>query len=46
VLAVAIMVLAFPGSQPPPKPQQIAAKEQGVAERGWFEQAEREMRKR
>jgi hypothetical protein len=46
VLAVAIMVLAFPGSQPPPKPQQIAAKEQGIAERGWFEEAEREMKKR
>ena len=46
VLAVAIMVLAFPGSQPPPKPHQVAAKEQGVAERGWFEEAEREMKKR
>lgn len=46
VLAVAIMVIAFPGSQPPPKPQQVAAKEQGVAQRGWFQEAEREMRKR
>ena len=30
VLAVAIMILAFPGSQPLAKPKQVAAKEQGV----------------
>ncbi|HKP33773.1 MAG TPA: hypothetical protein VJT70_03220 [Sphingomicrobium sp.] len=45
VLAVAIMVLAFPGSQPPSRPQ-VAAKEQGVADRGWFQEAEREMNQR
>lgn len=42
VLAVAIMVAAYPGSQPgnyTAKPQQ---KEQGVAQRGWFEEAQRQ----
>ena len=46
ILAVAIMVIAFPGNQPQPKPQQVAAKEQGRAERGWFQEAEKEMHKR
>lgn len=43
VLAVAIMILAFPGSQPLAKPKQVAAKEQGVAQRGWFQEAQKEM---
>ena len=43
VLAVAIMVIAFPGSQPRPKPQQVAAQEKGVAQRGWFQEAQKEM---
>lgn len=43
ILAIAIMVIAFPGSQPRPKPQQVAAKEQGRAERGWFQEAQKEM---
>lgn len=43
ILAVAIMVVAFPGSQPLPKARPVAAKEQGVAERGWFEEAQKEM---
>lgn len=42
VLAVGIMVLAFPGNQPAPKPKS-AAHEQGVAERGWFQEAEKDM---
>ena len=45
VLVVAIAVTAYPGSQPQPKPKAVAAKEQGVAERGWFQDAEREMKK-
>jgi hypothetical protein len=45
VLVVAIAVTAYPGSQPQPKPKEVAAKEQGVAERGWFQDAEREMKK-
>lgn len=43
VLAVAIMILAFPGNQPQQKPGQIGQKEQGVAERGWFQEAQKEM---
>ena len=43
VLGVAIMVIAFPGSQPQPKPTEVAAKQQGVAQRGWFEEAQKEM---
>ena len=42
VLAVAIMIVAFPGSQPQPRPRQAAAHEQGVAERGWFQEAQKE----
>ena len=42
VLAVAIMILAFPGAQPQEKPPQIAQKEQGVAARGWFQEAQRQ----
>lgn len=44
VLAVAIMIVAFPGTQPQQKPKQVAAREQGVAQRGWFEEARKEMR--
>ena len=43
LIAVSIMITAFPGSQPRPQPRQVAAHEQGVAERGWFQRAEREM---
>ena len=42
VLAVAIMVIAFPGSQPLPKAPQLAPREQGVAPKGWFQEAQRE----
>jgi hypothetical protein len=45
ILAVAIMIIAFPGNQPPPKPQQVAAKEQGRAERGWFQEAQKHFHK-
>jgi hypothetical protein len=43
ILAVAIMVIAWPGSQPRPAPRQ-AQREQGVAAKGWFQDAQREMR--
>jgi ABC-type uncharacterized transport system YnjBCD permease subunit len=42
VLAVAIMVVAFPGSQPQQKTPQLAQREQGVAAKGWFQEAQRE----
>ncbi len=44
VLAVAIMILAFPGNQPRPKPKPVATHDQGVAARGWFQEAQKEMR--
>lgn len=43
ILAIAIMVVAFPGSQPLAKPKVAAAREQGVAQRGWFQEAQKEM---
>lgn len=43
VLSVAIMLLAFPGNQPPPRPRQAAPQEKGVAQRGWFQEAQKEM---
>lgn len=43
ILAVAIMIVAFPGSQPQPKSKPVAAKEQGVAQRGWFQEAQKDM---
>jgi hypothetical protein len=42
VLAVSIMVLAWPRALPQHKPQQLA-KEQGYAPKGWLEEAEKEM---
>lgn len=42
VLAVAIMIVAYPGSQPLPRPLPVPQKEQGVAPKGWFQEAERE----
>lgn len=42
VLAVAIMVAAFPGSQPRHYAAQGPQKEQGVAARGWFQEAQRD----
>jgi len=42
VLAVAIMIVAFPGTQPQAKPPQVAQREQGVAPRGWFQEAQRD----
>jgi len=45
VLVIAIAVIAFPGSQPTPKPKQVAAREQGVAQRGWFQEAQKQFHK-
>ena len=42
VLAVAIMFIALPGSQPQPKAAPVAQKEIGVAPKGWFQKAQRE----
>lgn len=42
VLAVAIMVVAFPATQPQVKATQLAQREQGVAPKGWLQEAQRE----
>jgi uncharacterized protein HemX len=42
VLAVGIMVAAFPGAQPHEKAPQLAQKEQGFAPRGWLQEAQKE----
>lgn len=42
ILTIAIAVAAFPGSQPQIKPQQVAAHQSGVADKGWLQKAERE----
>ena len=44
VLAIGIAVAAWPGSQPQPRPQ-AAQHEQGVAAKGWFQKAKKEMRR-
>lgn len=42
VLAVAIMIAAFPGTQPEAKAPPPPAKQLGVAAKGWFQEAQRE----
>ena len=42
VLGVAIMIMAFPGSQPVVQAPQLTPPEQGVAQKGWFQEAQRE----
>lgn len=42
ILAVAIMFIAFPGTQPQVKPPDPLPKEQGVAQRGWLQEAEKD----
>jgi hypothetical protein len=45
VIAVGIMILAFPGNQPQPKRAAPAPKEQGTAQRGWFQEAQKQFHK-
>jgi hypothetical protein len=42
ILALAIMITAYPGSQPQPQPRQMAEREQGTAPKGWLQEAEKE----
>ena len=42
ILAVAIMIVAWPGSQPSPTPRPVEH-QRGVASKGWFQEAQREM---
>jgi hypothetical protein len=46
ILAVAIMVLAWPGAQPQLAQQRPVLHEQGVAPKGWLQEAEKEFQKR
>ena len=41
VLAVGIMIIAFPGTQPQPRPRPVAH-QQGVATKGWFQEAQKQ----
>jgi hypothetical protein len=41
VLAVGIMIIAFPGTQPQLQPRP-AAHQQGVAPKGWFQEAQKQ----
>ena len=41
ILAIAIFIAALPGHQPRTK-QQVAAKEKGVAQPGWFKEAQKQ----
>jgi hypothetical protein len=41
-LSVAIMVTAWPGATPQPQDRRIAVHEQGVAARGWFQEAQKQ----
>ena len=45
VVTLAIFLLAWPGGRPQ-QPPPVEAKEQGVAPRGWLEDAEREFNKK
>jgi hypothetical protein len=42
VLAVSIMIAAFPGNQPQQRPPHAAAKEVGIAPKGWFQKAQKD----
>jgi len=46
VLAVGIAVTAWPGSQPQRQQGVAAPHEPGVAPKGWFQEAQRDMRRR
>jgi hypothetical protein len=41
VLTIGIVIVAFPGTQPPAPTQQVVQKEIGFAPRGWFQEAEK-----
>lgn len=45
ILAVGIMIVAWPGGQPQPIPKPVQH-EQGVASKGWFQEAEKDFRRR
>lgn len=46
VLAVGIAVSAWPGAQPQPKAQAAEQHEPGVAPKGWFQEAQKQFRRK
>jgi hypothetical protein len=42
VITVGIVVMAWPGNQPQQRPKVVAEREQGVAAKGWFQEAQKE----
>ena len=42
VITIGIVVTAWPGNQPQPRPKVAAEREQGVAAKGWFQEAQKE----
>jgi hypothetical protein len=46
ILAVAIMVVAWPGAEPQLAQQRVPQRQQGVAPKGWFQEAEKQFEKR
>lgn len=42
LLSVAIIVIAWPGNRPQPKPKQLAQNERGYAPKGWLDEAEKQ----
>ena len=45
ILTAAIIFVAFPGAQPTPKAQQPVAHQQGVAPKGWLQEAQKQFHK-
>ena len=42
IMAVAIMIIAYPGNQPSRQPHAAAQPERGVAAPGWFQEAQKQ----
>jgi hypothetical protein len=42
VITIGMVAMAWPGGQPQPKPKMLAEREQGVAAKGWYQEAQRE----
>lgn len=41
IMAVAIIFMAYPGNQPRPRPQAAVQAERGIAQPGWFKDAQK-----
>lgn len=45
LIAVGIMIAAWPGGSSQPRKQEVATRQIGTAEKGWFQEAQREMKR-